>query len=56
MSMSTSVSGVVPADEKFNKMKALWELCKLTDVAIPAEVLEFFDHQRPDDVSVVVYL
>lgn len=56
MGMSSSVCGVVPADEKFNKMKDIWNMCESTGVAIPDEVVDFFDGERPDDAGVVVWI
>ena len=56
MGMSTAVFGIVPADEKFNQMKKIWEMCEQANVAIPRDVVDFFDGDRPDDADVVIYL
>ena len=56
MGMSTSVYGIVPADEKFNQMKKIWEMCEQANVAIPEDVVDFFDGERPDGTGVVIYL
>lgn len=56
MGMSTYVVGIVPADTKFLKMKAIWELCEENDVEIPAEVVNFFNDERPDDKGVRIDL
>jgi len=56
MGMSSSVDGIVQADDKFNEMKAIWEMCENTNVAIPQEVVDFFDGERPDDAGVVVWI
>jgi len=56
MGMSTSVYGIVPADEKFKKMKAIYDLCEETGVVPPEEVIDFFDGDRPDDSGAVVWL
>jgi len=56
MGMSSSVAGIVPADDKFNEMKTIWEMCENSNVAIPQEVIDFFDGDRHDPAGVVVYL
>lgn len=56
MGMSTSIVGIMPADEKFLKMKAIWELCEETGVDIPDEVDDFFEGEPPSDKGVKVYL
>ena len=43
MSLSLWVSAVIPADEKYNKMLAIWNACKEIDVRPPDEVIDFFD-------------
>ena len=43
MSVSLQVSAVIPADEKYNKMLAIWNACKEIDVRPPDEVIDFFD-------------
>lgn len=55
MGMSTHVVGIVPADTKFLKMKAIWELCEENNVEIPSEVVDFFNNKRPDDKGVTIY-
>ncbi len=47
--MSTYVLGFKPADEKWNKMKEVWDACKSADVRPPDEVLDFFSHVYPGD-------
>jgi hypothetical protein len=56
MGMSSSVAGIVPADDTFNDMKAIWEMCERTNVPIPDKVLDFFNGETPDDAGVVVYI
>lgn len=48
MSMSMHVVGFRQADDKFNAMKAIWEICEKNKVSIPDEVLEYFDEEHPD--------
>lgn len=47
MSMSTHIVGFCPPDEKWNKMKAIWEACDKASVAIPKEVAIFFNDEHP---------
>ncbi len=54
MSMSTYVVGFREPDEKWLKMKAIWDACRLADVDPPDEVETFFGHTRPDAAGVLV--
>lgn len=56
MSMSTSVVGFKPPDEKWKEMKAIWDACDKAEIAIPDEVDEFFGGYDPDDRGVEVDL
>lgn len=49
MGMSTTAVGFRPADEKWIKMKAVWEQCESLGVSIPAEVCDFFGGEPPRD-------
>lgn len=49
MGMSTHCVGFRPADKKWNSMKKIWEQCEENEVPIPDKVLEFFDHESPED-------
>ena len=49
MGMSTNIVGFKPADEKWNKMKDVWDICKMAEIDPPDEVLRFFDHVYPGD-------
>lgn len=51
MGMSTHVYGIVPADDKYNEMKALYDMCKKNDVSVPDEVWDFFDGDVPDSAG-----
>lgn len=48
MSMSTHVVGFHPPDEKWQKMKAIWDACESAEIDIPDEVFDFFDGE-PDE-------
>lgn len=55
MSMSTHAVGFAPPDEKWEKMKDVWDACKAAKVEAPMEVQKFFDYKDPDpDLGVVV--
>lgn len=56
MSMYTFVTGIKPPDEKWKKLKEVWEVCEKGGVRIPEEVLQFFKHEPPDMLGVVVNL
>jgi len=48
MSMSTTVVGFRPADEKFKKMKAILDSCLAADILPPKEVTDFFGDDCED--------
>lgn len=54
MGMSTHISGIKPADEKFNQMKAIWDMCERVDVKVPKEVGDFFGWEEPGKYGVEV--
>ena len=56
MSMSTHVAAVIPPDQQWKKMKAVWDACNAADLLIPKEVEKFFNYETPDDAGVVVDL
>ena len=49
MSMSTFIVGFRPADEKWKKMKAVWDACEAAGAEIPTEVYNFFVGIPPGD-------
>lgn len=56
MSMSCNITGIKPPDEKWKKMKALFDACNDAEVSVPDEVWDFFDGEEPDPDGVVVSL
>ena len=56
MSMSTGVVGFHPPDEKWLKMKAIWDSCAEAGINPPNEVQEFFDWGTPEEQGVEVNL
>lgn len=49
MGMSTHIVGFRPPDERWNKMKAIWESCEAAGVPVPGDVSEFFEQEDPAD-------
>ena len=43
MGMSTHLIGLIPADAKYKKMRAIWENCYEYDIRIPPEVEKYFE-------------
>lgn len=54
MSMSTHVVGFKPPDDKWKKMKAVWDACQEAQASLPEEVVDFFDGSDPDPAGVEV--
>lgn len=54
MSMSTHVVGFRPPDEKWRKMKAVYDSCQSAGIDIPDEVDEYFNGETPDEAGVEV--
>lgn len=49
MGMCIYVSGFIKADDKWNKMKEIWDLCDNAGVSVPSEVHCFFGGDYPDN-------
>lgn len=49
MGMSTYVVGFIPPDERWLRMKAVWEACRAAHIDPPAEVERLFEDGPPDD-------
>lgn len=54
MSMSTHICGIVPPDDNWKKMKAVWDSCVAAGVSVPADVCAFFNDGSPDERGVVI--
>lgn len=54
MGMSTHIVGFKPPDEKWEKMKAIWDSCKKAGIDCPNEVDEYFEGEPPDSAGVEV--
>ena len=47
MGVRVWVLGVRPIDQRFQKMKAVYDACAAAGVGVPEEVLDFFDGDDP---------
>lgn len=56
MSTSYNCYGFKPPDEKWLKMKEVWDACTEAGVEVPDKVWEFFNGEDPDDAGVEVHL
>lgn len=56
MSMMTTVTGFKPPDEKWKNMKAIWDSYEKAGLAVPDEIVLFFNDEPPDDLGVEVAL
>ena len=54
MGMNTRVVGFITPDEKWNRMKSVWDACIAADIEIPAEVGDFFNWEDPDPAGIEV--
>lgn len=54
MSMSIHIIGFIPPDDKWKKMKRIWDACEDPNVDIPTEVLAFFNGEPPDEKGVEI--
>ncbi|MFA6433029.1 MAG: hypothetical protein WCV82_04460 [Candidatus Paceibacterota bacterium] len=54
MSMSTHVVGFRPADDKWEKMRAVYDACQAAGTQLPASVAQFFGFEPPDERGVEV--
>lgn len=56
MGMSTHVVGIKPPDEKWRRMKAVYDACVAGGVMVPQEVWTYFNDEPPDEAGVTVNL
>lgn len=54
MGMSTHVTGIKPADEKFKEMEHIYRSCEKAGIHPPEEVTNFFEEEEPDPRGVCV--
>ena len=56
MGMSTHVMGYKAPDDKWDQMKAVYDACMAAKIEVPSNVMEFFDHMKPDPAGVEIDL
>lgn len=56
MSMSTHVYAILPRDDNWKKMYAIWDACLSAGVDVPRVVCDFFGGEKPDPKGVVLTL
>jgi hypothetical protein len=54
MSMSTHIYGFRPPDEKWKKMRVIWDACVEADIPVPKQVCNFFGDDIPNSAGVQV--
>jgi hypothetical protein len=54
MGMSTRVTGFAPPGAEWQRMKAIWDACADAQVAVPAQVEDFFGGEPPDPAGVEI--
>lgn len=54
MSSTPNWVGFRPPDDKWKRMKAVWDACEAADLSIPNEVLLFFNEEAPDPAGVEI--
>ena len=52
--MSTHIVGFKPPDEKWLKMKAVYESCHEASIDPPDDVMRFFGYEDPSESGVLV--
>ena len=50
------VQGIVPPDERWVEMKAVYDACQKAEITLPREVCIFFDDEEPDPAGVIIDL
>lgn len=56
MGMSTHIIGFKPPNEKWKRMKAVWDTCRAAGIDPPKEVYDFFEGEPPDASGIPVDL
>lgn len=55
MSASINIEFICPPDEKYDKMKQVWNLCKEMNIEVPEEVGTFFNWEEPSIHGTIIY-
>jgi len=56
MSLSINIVGIKKPDDKFHKMKDVFDACVNARVNVPSSVIEYFNDMKPNDNGVCVEL
>jgi hypothetical protein len=56
MSVSSHCVAIKPATTEYLAKAAAWRACRAAGVAIPDELLKFFDYHEPDDSGMLTDL
>ena len=56
MSTGLEIIGIKQPDDKWKKMKAVYDACKAADLEIPVEVSEYFNGEDPEEEGVAILL
>jgi hypothetical protein len=51
MNIDFYIKGIIPADEKYQKMLKVHNMCKELGISAPVEVVKFFDYRDYPDPS-----
>ena len=54
MGINTYVIGFALSDEKYQKMKQIWENCIEMNISIPDEVDDFFNYEEPNEDGIEI--
>jgi hypothetical protein len=54
MGMSSRIRAFIPPDQKWEKMKAVYDACTFANLSVPPEVSKFFDYKAPDPAGVEI--
>jgi hypothetical protein len=54
MSMSTFVDAIKAPDEKWKRMKSVYDACRANKIGLPKEVEDFFRGESPCDQGVIM--
>jgi hypothetical protein len=55
MSVSMSVVGIKPPDEKWGRYKHIWDACKAAGVEPPDEISDYFENEDPNEQGVTAF-
>lgn len=56
MSCCLGVEGIIPPDDEYRKMRAVYFACQAAKVPTPKEVSAFFGYNEPNNNGTLLYL